>query len=55
MTKKLGMSVADWVFNDIIENRSAKISRSEWVEQLIIAGYNSIKKSKDSIQNDLEK
>ena len=46
MSKKISASVSDWVYNDIVESSRPKgISRSEWVEQLIIQGYNNGKKN----------
>ena len=42
MTKNINISVDDWVFNEILEKRLIK-NRSEWVQELIIKGYNSKK------------
>jgi len=49
MAEKLNVTVSEWVFKKIVENRPIK-SRSEWVEELIIKGFEVLKMSDKGIQ-----
>ncbi len=46
MSKTLTVSVADWVYDEIVETRPEGKSRSEWVEELIIKAKKEDKNEK---------
>ena len=44
MVKKFGASVSNYVWDEYIEKRPTGISRSEWIETLILRGGETLKK-----------
>ena len=39
--KRISISISDWIFTDIVEKRTECMTRSEWIETLIVVGFKS--------------
>jgi hypothetical protein len=38
MVRKLGVSIPDWIYNDVVENNPGS-NKSEWIAELLVKGY----------------
>lgn len=43
MVKKIGFSTPNWVIEEIISKKPQGANRSEWITELLIKGYRSMK------------
>lgn len=50
MVKKLGVSIPDWIYRDVIENNPGP-NKSEWVAELLVKGYAKVQEDAEKLND----